>query len=255
MEAIKSLFNFFYCLISFSVRQAFRISLVAALAVYTYVAVDILKEATKKSPTALNLIYWRDPVKSAVVLLTTIIFLITSTYFNVVSITAYLGLTVLAATIGYRVYAAVNASVNKSEQKNPFQPYLEKNLDLPQDRAHDHVDTVLKHLKDLLNHLRRLFLVEDYVESIKFFLFLWALTYVGEYVSGTTLIGLALVGLFSLPKIYEMYQPQIDNYYNQAEAKVRPALDTARQQLEKVPYVTKQKVQQVKQDGHTQKTE
>lgn len=61
-------------------------------------------------------------------------------------------------------------------------------MDLPQDRAHDHVDNIMKHVKDLLIHLRRLFLVEDVCESVKFGLFLWALTYVGEYVSGTTLI-------------------------------------------------------------------
>jgi len=137
---------------------------------------------------------------------------------------------------------AVTASVNKTEQKNPFQPYLEKPVDLPQDRAHDHVDTVLKNVKELINHLRRLFLVEDIRESVKFGLFLWALTYVGEYVTGTTLVILAFIGLFTLPKVYELYQPQIDNYYNMAEQKARPVLDQVKQNLDKVPYLNAKKV-------------
>lgn len=242
-EAIKSMFYYFYCLIDFFVRQSWRLAMTFALGVYVYGAVEILKHATKKSPVALDLIYWRNPVNSGAVLGITVLLLIASTYYNVVSITAYLGLIILAGTIGYRVYAAVTASMNKTEQKNPFQPYLEKALDLQQDRAHDHVDSILKQVKELLIQLRRLFLVENVIESVKFGLFLWSLTYVGEYISGTTLVILAFVGLFSLPKIYELYQPQIDSQYNAIEKQVRPILDTARQQLEKVPYLSKSKAQ------------
>jgi len=214
-----------------------------AFGIYVYGAVEILRQATKKSPVALDLIYWRNPTNSGAVFAITLLMLIASTYYNVVSIFAYVGLVVLAGTIGYRVYAAVTASMNKTEQKNPFQRFLEKNMDFPQDRAHDHVDTLLKHAKDVLIQLRRLFLIENICESVKFGLFLWSLTYVGEYVSGTTLIMLAFVGLFSLPKIYELYQPQIDSYYKMADEKVRPVVETARQQLEKVPYVCKSKAQ------------
>jgi len=242
MEAIKSLFYYIYRLIDLVVRLSWRFSLVIVLSIYTYLAVDILRHAVRKSLATLDLIYWRDPRKSGIVFATTLLLLLAFAYFNVVSVLSYLGLVILAATLGYRVYASVTATVNKTEQKNPFQPYLEKPVDLPQDRAHDHVDTILSNVKELLNHLRRLFLVENTVESAKFGLFLWALTHVGEYVTGTTLVILAFVGLFTLPKVYELYQPHIDNYYNMAEQKIKPALDTAKQQLDKVPYLNSKKV-------------
>lgn len=244
MEAIKSFFYYIYCLIDFVIRHSFRLTLFGVLGLYVYLAVDILKHATKKSPTVLDLIYWRNPRKSGIVFGGTLLLLLAFSYFNVVTVISYLGLIILAATLGYRVYVAVMASVNKTEQKNPFQPYLEKPVDLPQDRAHDHVDTVLKNVKDLLNHLRRLLFVEDIRESVKFGLFLWSLTYVGEYVTGTMLVILAFIGLFTLPKVYELYQPHIDNYYNMAEKKVRPALNTAKQQMDKVPYLTCKKPSQ-----------
>jgi len=242
METVKNFFYYFYCLIDFVVGHSFRLTLFGVLGLYTYLAVDILRHATRKSPTVLDLIYWRDPRKSGIVFGVTLILLLCFAYFNVVTVVSYLGLIILAGTLGYRVYMAVTASVNKTEQKNPFQPYLEKPVDLPQDRAHDHVDTVLKNVKELINHLRRLFLVEDIRESVKFGLFLWALTYVGEYVTGTTLVILAFIGLFTLPKVYELYQPQIDNYYNMAEQKARPVLDQVKQNLDKVPYLNAKKV-------------
>jgi len=65
---------------------------------------------------------------------------------------------------------------------------------------------------------------------------------VGEYVTGTTLVILAFIGLFTLPKVYELYQPQIDNYYNMAEQKARPVLDQVKQNLDKVPYLNAKKV-------------
>jgi Ca2+/Na+ antiporter len=233
MEVLKSLFYYLYCLVDFVVRQCWRWTLAVVLGLYVYLAVDIARQAAKKSPTVLDLIYWRDVRKSGIVFGVTLVLLLSFMYFNVVTVLSYLGLILLAATLGYRVYTAVTATVNKTEQRNPFQPYLEKHLDLPQDRAHEHIDSVMKHVKDLLLHLRRLFLVENICESVKFGLFLWSLTYVGEYVCGTTLIILAFIGIFTLPKVYEMYQPQIDQYYNMAEQKLRPVIDTVKHQTDK----------------------
>jgi hypothetical protein len=224
-------------LVDFFVRSSWRITLIGVLGLYVYLVVDILRHAVRKSQTALDLIYWRDPRKSGIVFGTTLALLFAFAYFNVVSVLAYLGLILLSATLGFRVYHSVTATVNKTEQRNPFQPYLEHPVDLKQDRAHDHVDTALKNVKELINHTRRLFLIENPSESIKFGIFLWSLTYVGEYVTGTCLVILAFIGLFSLPKVYELYQPQIDNYYNMAEQKVKPVLDNAKQQMEKVPYL------------------
>jgi len=189
----------------------------------------------------LDLIYWRDPKKSGIVFGITLALLICLAVFNIISVVSYLGLFAMIAALGYRTYAGV---MIKSEHKNPFQPYLEQSLDLPQDRVHEQVDVFLKHTKDLLHQLRRLFFVEDLCDTLKFALLLWALTYVGAYFSGTALTILAFVGLFTLPKVYELYQPQIDHYYGIVESKVKQASDIAREQLDKVPFFKKQKTEE-----------
>jgi len=200
------------------------------------------KPLPSKGPV-LDLIYWRDVKKSGIVFGVTLALLICLAVFNIISVVSYLGLFAMIAALGYRAYAMIMATVQKSEQKNPFQPYLEQSLDLPQDRVHEQVDVVLKHSNDLLHQLKRLFFVEDIFETLKFALMLWALTYVGAYFSGTALVILAFVGLFTLPKVYELYQPQIDHYYGIVESKVKQGADCAREQLDKLPFF-KKKVQE-----------
>jgi len=51
--------------------------------------------------------------------------------------------------------------------------------------------------------LRRLFFVEDVVDSAKFGLSLWFLTYVGSWFNAMTLLIVSWVGLFTIPKVRE----------------------------------------------------
>lgn len=62
----------------------------------------------------------------------------------------------------------------------------------------------------VLLKLRSVFLVEDIVDSIKYFILFWCLTYIGSWFNGLTLVILAYLALFSVPKVYEMHKTQID---------------------------------------------
>ncbi|GBP80167.1 Reticulon-3-A [Eumeta japonica] len=66
----------------------------------------------------------------------------------------------------------------------------------------------------------RLFLVEDLVDSLKFGVLLWCLTYVGACFNGITLIILGWIALFTLPKAYEMNKAQVDANLELARAKI-----------------------------------
>ncbi|OTF82776.1 reticulon-1-like protein [Euroglyphus maynei] len=68
--------------------------------------------------------------------------------------------------------------------------------------------------------MRSVLLVEDYVESFKYLFMFWALTFIGSWFNGMTLVILAYIGAFSLPKVYEMHQAQIDQYINLVVSKV-----------------------------------
>lgn len=53
---------------------------------------------------------------------------------------------------------------------------------------------------------------------------LWCLTYLGSWFNGLTLVILAVVALFSLPKVYEQNQAQIDQYVGLVRTQVNDVM-------------------------------
>ncbi|CAI4223418.1 unnamed protein product [Auanema sp. JU1783] len=158
----------------------------------------------------LELIYWRDPKKSAVALSLVLIAIFVLGKYPILSVLSYSGLAILAATLGFRVFKAVEAQIKKTGGENPFQEYLAKDLTLPQERVHAQVDVLVEHGSCLANQLKKLVFVENIVDSVKFGLLLWSLTYVASWFSGFALIVLSVLGVFSVPIFYETYKEPID---------------------------------------------
>jgi len=127
---------------------------------------------------------------------------------------------------------------------------LDLDLALPAEKVHEVADVAVAHANAAVSELRRLFLVEDFVDSLKFGVLLWCLTYVGSWFNGMTLIIIGkfscilciiylylttiyridstinlfylsgVVALFTLPKVYETNQEQIDQNLSLVQAKI-----------------------------------
>ncbi|XP_077537666.1 reticulon isoform X2 [Haemaphysalis longicornis] len=181
--------------------------------------------------TVEQLVYWRQPKKSGLVFGAVLALLLSLTCFSLISVVAYLALGTLTVAIAFRVYRNVLQAVQKSSEGHPFKEYLEKDLSLPKERVHETVDTVVKHAEELVKRLRSLFLVEDLVDSLKLALLFWVLTYVGSWFNGMTLIILAYVAAFTLPKVYETYQAEIDQYLGLARTHVGNVMGMIRSKI------------------------
>nr|XP_045620005.1 cell surface glycoprotein 1-like isoform X1 [Procambarus clarkii] len=182
-------------------------------------------------PRVVDLIYWRDVKKTAVVFVAFLVLLLSLAYVSFISVLSYTSLTVLTVTIIYRVYKNIMQAIQKSQDGHPFKSFLELDTDLPQDKARDFSDAFVTWFNPKFSEIKRLFLVEDLVDSVKFGCLLWCLTYVGSWFNGLTLVTLAVVALFTLPKVYEQNQAQIDQYVglvrnqvNDVMSKVKAAL-------------------------------
>jgi len=79
---------------------------------------------------------------------------------------------------------------------------------------------VAKSLNNFTTELRRLFLVENMVDTIKFGLSLWLLTYLGSWFNFLTLLILAWLVLFTAPKLYINNQAQVDEVVGMVMAQV-----------------------------------
>merc|ERR1719220_1235727 len=71
-------------------------------------------------------------------------------------------------------------------------------------------DNLLTTVNNILTRLKTVCLVEDIIESIKFAVCMYSLTYIGAMVNGLTLVILTWVSIFSLPRVYRDNQKQID---------------------------------------------
>jgi hypothetical protein len=190
----------------------------------------------------LDIIYWRDPKKSGVALALILLALILFAKFSFISLLAYTSLAVLGGTLGFRIFKLVEGRVKNTDGSNPFKPYLEQEVSVPQDRVHAQVDVLVEHAQLVATQLRRLFLVEHLVDSVKFALLLWTLTYVGALFSGLALIIIFVLGVFSIPKFYEVYKEPVDHY-----------LDLARENVEKVNHIIEEKLPFLKRQQEVKK--
>jgi hypothetical protein len=166
---------------------------------------------------------WEDPIHSGVVFGSVLVTLISICYYSLISVVAYVSLTALLAVLSLKIYTYVMVTFLKKETVNPLAKFSDINLTVSEDKVNQFANNATNKLNTSLLELRRLFLVENMLDSVKFGLSLWVLTYIGSWFNAMTLILLSWVGLFSVPKIYLNNRTQID-----------PVLDKVKAQLNEI---------------------
>jgi len=158
-----------------------------------------------------SLVYWENPRDSGLAFGPVLVCLLAVRYISLISVLGNLALALVTATVSFRIYKSVLAAVNKTSEGHPFKQYLECDVTLPADKVDRLTQSCLARCNGFLAKLKSVFLVEDILESIKFAVVMYLLTYVGAMANGLTLVILAWVGLFSLPRLYRDNQKQIDD--------------------------------------------
>ncbi|XP_060687490.1 reticulon-4-like isoform X2 [Hemiscyllium ocellatum] len=180
---------------------------------------DFSVKPDKKS--VMDLIYWRDIKKTGLVFGASLFLLLSMTIFSIVSVIAYLALALLSVTISFRIYRGILQAVQKSDEGHPFKACLETDVAVSDELVQKYSDVGLSHINRVITELRRLFLVEDLIDSLKFSALMWLLTYVGALFNGLSLLIIGLVAVFSIPVVYERHQAQIDHYIGIASKQIR----------------------------------
>uniref|UniRef100_A0A671YNB8 Reticulon n=1 Tax=Sparus aurata TaxID=8175 RepID=A0A671YNB8_SPAAU len=169
---------------------------------------------TEEAPapaSLVDLLYWRDVKTTGIVFGAALLLLLSLMVCSIVSVCSYIGLALLSVTICFRIYKGILQAIQKSDEGHPFKQYLDHEVALSEDMVHKYSDMVLAKLNKTIGELRRLFLVDDLVDSIKFAVLMWILTYVGALFNGLTLLILGeetAVLTLSL----SVSQAQIDHY-------------------------------------------
>jgi len=188
-------------------------------------SVGLTKMALFSREQVTELIYWRDSRKSGVVFGSILAVLLSLSVVSFISVLSYGSLAVLAITLSFRLYKNILQAVQKTQDGHPFKEYLEADVTLPSEKVQEVTEYTAARLNSTIVELRRLFLVEDIVDSFKFGLILWTLTYVGSWFNGITLVILAFVALFTCPIAYETHQEQIDKNVGIVRVKVNEIVE------------------------------
>ncbi|XP_058240187.1 reticulon-4-like isoform X2 [Hemibagrus wyckioides] len=165
-----------------------------------------------QNTSVVELLYWRDVKNSGIVFGASLLLLLSLSVCSIISVLSYVALALLSVTISFRIYKGVLQAIQKSDEGHPFKLYLDQEVSLPEEVVRKYSDVALGRVNTAINELRRLFLVEDLVDSLKFAVLMWILTYVGALFNGLTLLILGLVAMFTCPVVYEKHQAQIDHY-------------------------------------------
>ncbi|XP_032515294.1 reticulon-1 isoform X1 [Danaus plexippus] len=193
---------------------------IEAEVIFCQIGLDAWFDPQRLHPEVESLIYWRCAARSGAALGAGLVLLVALACCSVVSVLAYGSLLALVAAVAFRIYKNVLQAVQKTNEGHPFKWLLEKDVSVSVERAQSLAASATAQLNAALAELRRLFLVEDLVDSLKFGVLLWCLTYVGACFNGITLIILGWIALFTLPKAYEMNKAQVDANLELARAKI-----------------------------------
>merc|ERR1711978_512868 len=167
-----------------------------------------------------SLLYWENPRDSGIACGSILVCLLAVRYISLISVIGNLSLALVTATMSFRIYKSVLAAVNKTQEGHPFKQFLDIDVTLPADKVTEITDGLFNKLNSVLSKLKSVLLVENVIESLKFAVAMCLLTYIGALMNGLTIVTLAWIGAFSLPRVYRDNQAQIDDAINPLKAKL-----------------------------------
>lgn len=173
------------------------------------VSLDTAKEKARL------LVHWENPVTSSVVLSSVLATLVSVCYFSLIAVLAYISLAVLTAILGVKIYSYGMVFMKKAEPgTDPLAALTNLDVNIPPEKVAEVTGFLVDIVNPAVMELRRLFLLENWFDTIKFVLCLWGLTYIGSWFNMMTLLILSWVGLFTLPLVYKNNQAAVDEVVN-----------------------------------------
>ena len=167
------------------------------------------------------IVYWEEPIVSGAVFGTVLVVLLSLASYSLITVVSYTCLTLLMVVLGVKLYSYVMVMMKKAEPgSDPLAKVSAMPVTIPDDTITNMSPCIASTINKTTTELRRLFLVEDMMDTIKFGLSLWLLTYIGSWFNMLTLLILGWVTLFSAPKLYVNNQAQVDEVMGQVMAQI-----------------------------------
>nr|XP_055037112.1 reticulon-2b isoform X1 [Misgurnus anguillicaudatus] len=162
----------------------------------------------------LDLLYWRDVMTTALVFTGLVVGLACLFQFSAITILSNLGLGIMAFTLLIRFLYKGLDLVRLGDGSHPFQSYLDEDRTLTDEDTIRVAEQIVLVIATAVTGLKKLFFINNILDSLKFVAFLYLLTYVGIQSNGLTLLMTGVICAFSLPLLYKLQRQRIDKIVN-----------------------------------------
>uniref|UniRef100_A0A4W6FKJ7 Reticulon n=1 Tax=Lates calcarifer TaxID=8187 RepID=A0A4W6FKJ7_LATCA len=153
-----------------------------------------------------DLVYWRNMRKTCVVFTGLVVCLVSLFQLSTITVLSHICLGVMCVTFSLRLYYKLLELLRWNPGVHPFQSYLDYDSSLTDKDTVMLVEEVVLLIAFAVTEIKRLLFIDSMIDSIKFVVLLYLLTYVGVLANGLTLIITAVIAIFSLPLLYKKQQ-------------------------------------------------
>ncbi|XP_044079021.1 reticulon-2b [Siniperca chuatsi] len=153
-----------------------------------------------------DLVYWRNMRRTGVVFTGLVISLVSLFQLSAITVVSHICLGAMCVTFSLRLYYKLLELLRWNPGVHPFQSYLDYDSTLTDKETVMLVEEVVLLIAFAITEIKRLLFIDSMVDSIKFVVLLYLLTYVGVLTNGLTLVITAVIAVFSIPLLYKKQQ-------------------------------------------------
>merc|ERR1712244_201652 len=178
-------------------------------------------------PVELSVLRWTHPHVSGLLLGAGLVFLVSLVKFALV---------VLMFGVGSRVYVHLMGFMKKP-CSDPLDLVRDIEVTLPTEKVESFVSSAAENVNNFALKTKSLILFENYIETLKFAILLYIITFIGAVFNTLSLLILAWLGAFLFPTIYDQNKDQFDDMadkfmekYHGIDAKIHSLLPAPKQE-------------------------
>jgi hypothetical protein len=170
-------------------------------------------------PQVVRLIYWVELQRTCGVFGGILFLFLSLRYYSVIGVVTTFALSLLVVAFLYRIGMTIVKAVQKTSAEHPFKHLLEEKIEIPEECTLKLANKVRCYINCSIRELQALFLVKDTVASLKAMVMFWLVSYIASCINFLTICTLGTIAVFTLPKLYEEKQAEIDQLYTLAMSK------------------------------------
>ena len=164
-----------------------------------------------------NILNWTDPVPSGITFASGFVFLVSLSYFSLLSVISHFALAAFFVCLGSKIYVHLMGALKKP-CKDPLEQLEKLDTSISSESVEKLLSSLVEYSNEAALQLKNLCLLRNYLDSAKFAGLLYLLTFIGGIFNTLTLVTLGWVLLFILPTVYEQNQKAVDEALEKVKA-------------------------------------